>query len=395
MYPQKLDEASTAQVSSSSPGEAGAVALSDPPRDHRQSGRPGEAGAVTLSDPPRDYRQSGNPSRQSPTGGRPRRRQRSSRRLLDRVRDAIRARHYSHRTEQAYVAWVRRFVVFHGMRHPAKMGASEVRDFITDLAVRHRVSASTQSQALSALLFLYREVLRMEIGWVSDVERAKKPRRLPVVMSREEVRSVLRRLNGTPLLMASLLYGSGLRLNECLTLRVKDVDFDRGQLLVRAGKGAKDRVTLLPRSLAAPLREHLERVRALYESDLEDPGIRASVPDGLSRKYPNAGREWGWQYVFPASRTWIDPETGRRYRHHQHESVLQRAVKEAVRRSGVAKRATCHTFRHSFATHLLEAGYNIRKVQKLLGHADVRTTMQYTHVAGSESEGVRSPIDML
>jgi integron integrase len=315
--------------------------------------------------------------------------------LLQRVREAIRVRNYSPRTEQAYVAWIRRFVLFHKKKHPGDMGVQEVREFLNHLAVDCEVSASTQSQALSAILFLYREVLGPEIGWISDVERAKKPKQLPLVLSRGEVRAVLRRMTGTPLLMASLLYGSGLRLNECMQLRVKDVDFDRGQLSIRAGKGAKDRAALLPRSLEDALRAQLKRVRELHESDLRKPDVEASLPGGIDRKYPNAGREWGWQYVFPAARLWNDPETARRYRHHQHESVLQRAVKSAVRKSGIAKQASCHTFRHSFATHLLEAGYNIKKVQELLGHVDLRTTMQYTHLVGSERDGVRSPLDML
>ncbi len=319
----------------------------------------------------------------------------NSRKLLQRVRDSIRARHYSHRTEQAYVAWVKRYVVFHGKAHPGSLGVDAVREFLTDLAVRRNVSASTQSQALSAILFLYREVLRIDIGWVSDVERAKKPVRVPTVLSQDEVKRVLRHLKGAPLLMASLMYGAGLRLSECLSLRVKDVDFDRGLLLVHAGKGAKDRVTLLPRSVVTSMESHLKRVRGLYEDDMLDAELQASLPQGLSRKYPNAGREWPWQYVFPASRVYVEPETKQRLRHHQHESVPQRAMREAVRKCGITKRATCHTLRHSFATHLLEAGYNIRKVQKLLGHADIRTTMQYTHVTGSGESGVRSPIDML
>jgi integron integrase len=335
---------------------------------------PGESGSILLADPP---------ARPAPP------------KLLQRVRNACRVRHYSPRTEQAYVSWTRRFVAFHNMRHPRTMGADEVREFLTYLAVDRCVGSSTQSQALSGILFLYRDVLDMDIGWVSDVERSKKPKKLPVVLSKEEVKAIFRRMRGVPLLMASLLYGSGLRLNECMKLRVKDVDFDRGYLLIRAGKGAKDRAALLPDSIVASLRAQLARVRTLYESDLEKPRVGASLPDGLARKYPNGGREWGWQYVFPASRLWTDPDTGKRLRHHQHESVLQRAVKAAVRKSGIAKQATCHTFRHSFATHLLEAGYNIRKVQQLLGHVDIRTTMQYTHLVGSSRDGVTSPLDML
>lgn len=335
---------------------------------------PGESGTLLLADPP---------ATKSPP------------RLLQCVRNACRARHYSPRTEQAYVMWARRFVTFHGMRHPRTMGADEVREFLTYLAVERGVSASTQSQALSAILFLFGEVLGMDIGWVSDIERSKKPKKLPVVLSKEEVKEILRRMRGAPLLMASLLYGAGLRLSECMSLRVKDVDFDRGYIFVRAGKGAKDRVALLPESLKASLQGQLVRVRELHENDLEKPGVGASLPDGLARKYPNGGREWGWQYVFPASRLWTHPDTGKRLRHHQHESVLQRAVKAAVRKSGIAKQATCHTFRHSFATHMLEAGYNIRKIQQLLGHTDIRTTMQYTHLAGSNRDGVTSPLDTL
>jgi len=343
---------------------------------HSLAGWPGShnVGAVRLADPP---------SRTAPP------------KLLQCVRNAVRARHYSPRTEQAYVAWVRRFVLYNDKRHPRTMGAPEVRDFLTHLAVERRVSASTQSQALSAILFLYREVLGLDIGWVSDVERSKKPKKLPVVLSRDEVKLVLRRMKGTPLLMASLLYGAGLRLSECMALRVKDIDFERGQLLVRGGKGAKDRVALLPDSVVPMLRTQLGRVRELYDDDLRDKKVAASLPDSLARKYPNGGREWGWQYVFPASRLWTDPETGKQLRHHQHESVLQRAMKDAVRKSGMTKQASCHTLRHSFATHLLEAGYNIRKVQQLLGHSDIRTTMQYTHLVGSSKDGVTSPLDLL
>lgn len=335
---------------------------------------PSDSGSILIADPP---------DRSAPP------------KLLQRVREAVRARHYSPRTEQAYVAWIRRFVVFHGMTHPAELCAADVRDFLTHLAVDRCVSASTQSQALSGILFLYRYVLRMDIEWISDVERSKRPKKLPVVLSRDEVRAVLRRMRGRPLLMASLLYGAGLRLNECMNLRVKDVDFERVQILVRNGKGAKDRVGLFPKSVRAPMRAHLESVRELFQRDLADPGVATSLPAGLARKYPNAGREWPWQYAFPASRFWTHPETGQRLRHHQHESVLQRAVKDAVLKSGIAKQATCHSMRHSFATHLLEAGYNIRKVQKLLGHVDLRTTMQYTHLVGSEVDGVTSPIDLL
>jgi len=287
-------------------------------------------------------------------------------RLLDRVRLAVRARHYSPRTERAYVDWMRRFVLFHGKRHPSGMGAEEISRFLTHLAAERRVTASTQSQALSAILFLYREVLRQEMAWVDGVVRAKRPERLPVVLSREEARAVLGELNGTPRLMAALLYGSGLRLLECARLRVKDVDLEGERLLVRAGKGDKDRMTLLPRTLKPALLRQLERVHEQHRRDLEAGAGWVELPHALARKYPTAGRERGWQWVFPATRIYRDAETGERRRHHLHESVLQRAVKEAVRRSGIAKPASCHTFRHSFATHLLEDGYDIRTVQELV-----------------------------
>ncbi|MCK5596822.1 MAG: integron integrase [Candidatus Eisenbacteria sp.] len=316
------------------------------------------------------------------------------RKLIQRVRDTFRARHYAYSTEQAYVGWIKRYIAFHGMEHPARLNAEHVREFLTYLAVDRGVSVSTQSQANSGLRFLYKQVLGVELGPLPDVERSRKPKTLPIVLSKDEVRTVLRRLQGTPLLMASLLYGSGLRLSECMTLRVKDLDFESRQLWVRGGKGAKDRWTLLPKSVVSPLRAQMERVRELWDSDRKQR-VSASLPRGITRKYANAGSEWGWQYVFPASRLWSNAETGQRLRHRQHESVLQRAVKEAVRKSGIAKQASCHTFRHSFATHLLEAGYSIRVIQKLLGHEDIRTTMQYTHVAGSAADGVRSPIDML
>ena len=316
------------------------------------------------------------------------------RKLIQRLRDTFRARHYAYSTEQAYVGWIKRYIAFHGMEHPARLDAEHVREFLTYLAVDRGVSVSTQSQALSGIKFLYEQVLGVDIGPVRGAERSRKPKTLPIVLSKDEVKTVLRRLKGTPLLMASLLYGSGLRLSECMTLRVKDLDFESGQLWVRGGKGAKDRWTLLPKSVVSSLRAQIERVRELWDSD-RARGINTSLSPGIPRKYVNAGSEWGWQYVFPASRLWNNAETGQRLRHHQHESVLQRAVKAAVRKSGIAKQASCHTFRHSFATHLLEAGYSIRVIQKLLGHEDIRTTMQYTHVAGSAADGVRSPIDML
>src|SRR5574341_702235 len=315
--------------------------------------------------------------------------------LMDRVREAICARHYSRNTEDAYVAWIRRFILFHGKRHPSEMGAEEVTRFLSSLALEGRVAASTQNQALSALLFLYREVLNQNLPWLEGVVRAKRPIRLPVVLAREEVQAVLAHLRGTRRLMATLLYGAGLRLMECARLRVKDVDFGLNQILVRDGKGQKDRVTLLPATAKADLARHLEAVRDQHQRDLSRGAGWVALPGGLERKYPNAGREWAWQWVFPATSCYVDRETGKRRRHHLHESVVQRAVKEAVRRAGIAKPATPHTLRHSFATHLLEDGYDIRTVQELLGHKDVSTTMIYTHVLNRGPAAVRSPADRL
>ncbi len=314
-------------------------------------------------------------------------------RLLDRVREAIRMRHYSRRTEKTYVTWIRRYILFHGKRHPAEMGARELEHFLTWLAVEGKVAAATQNQALSALLFLYREVLQQEVPWLDGMLRAKQPQRLPVVLTQEEVRAVLQHLEGAPRLMALLLYGAGLRLLECARLRVKDVDFASNQITVRSGKGAKDRTTMLPAMLKSELVRHLERARRQHLADLQRGAGWVDLPDALARKYPNAGREWAWQWVFPATRIYVDRLTGQRHRHHLHESVLQRAVNKAVRAAGVAKRASCHTLRHSFATHLLEDGYDIRTVQELLGHRDVATTMIYTHVLNRGPNAVRSPAD--
>ncbi len=316
-------------------------------------------------------------------------------RLLDQVRAAIRSRHYSPRTEEAYVLWVKRFILYHGKRHPREMGHAEISAFLTHLAVNKRVSASTQNQALAALLFLYHEVLRQKVERIEEVVRAKAHQRLPVVLTRDEVRIVLKHLDGTPWLMAMLLYGSGLRLMECAQLRIKDVDFGANQILVRGGKGDKDRITMLPGSAKEPLDRHLAVVRRQHEKDLTRGAEWVALPGLLARKYPNAGREWGWQWVFPATRQYVDRETGQKRRHHLHESVLQRAVREAVLRSGIPKLATCHTFRHAFATHLLEDGYDIRTVQELLGHRDVATTKIYTHVLNRGPRGVRSPGDRL
>ncbi len=316
-------------------------------------------------------------------------------RLLDRVRAALRARHYSRRTEEAYVAWMRRYIFFHGKRHPAEMGAPEITRFLTSLAVDGKVAASTQNQALSALLFLYREVLQVDLPWLDDIVRAKRPQRLPVVLTRDEVRAILRRLQGAPRLMAYLLYGAGLRRLECCRLRVQDVDFGLNHIVVRGGKGDKDRVTMLPAAVKTDLARHLEGVRGQHRSDLECGAGWVELPTALARKYPNAGREWAWQWLFPATRMYVDRLTGQRRRHHLHESVLQRAVKHAVWRAGLSKRAGPHTLRHSFATHLLEDGHDIRTVQELLGHRDVTTTQIYTHVLNRGPAGVRSPADRL
>ena len=309
------------------------------------------------------------------------------------LRAALRARHYSRRTEQAYCLWVRRFIRFHDLRHPADMGEPEINAFLTHLATDGQVSASTQTQALSALLFLYRNVVHRDVGALDDLVRARKPRRLPVVLTRDEVKGILDELDGDAWLIASLLYGSGLRLTECLRLRVQDVDLARLELTVHDGKGGKDRVTMLPRSLAAPLRSHLARVRAIHERDLAAGWGRVELPEALQRKYPRASTEWRWQWVFPQRRRWRDPTTGVQGRHHVHETVVQRAFKQAVARAGVTKRASCHTLRHSFATHLLDDSYDIRTIQELLGHKDVRTTMIYTHVLNRGARGVRSPLD--
>jgi len=296
-------------------------------------------------------------------------------RLLDRVREANRLRHGSRSTEKSYVGWIRRFILFHGKRHPAEMGAPEAAQFLSSLAVEGHVAASTQNQALSALLFLYRHVLHQDLPWLDDVVRARRPKHLPVVLTRDEVRAVISNLEGTPRLMATLLYGSGLRLLECARLRVQDIDFAMNHIIVRDGKGAKDRVTVLPAVAKGPLIRHLSKVKHQHETDLLRGAGWVELPWALARKYPNAGREWLWQWVFPASRFYVHRETGQRRRHHLHETVLQRAVVEAVRRAHLAKRATPHTFRHSFATHLLEDGRDIRTVQELLGHNDVATTM--------------------
>jgi len=315
--------------------------------------------------------------------------------LLDLLRQALRSRHYSPRTEQTYCHWVKRFIFFHHVRHPADMAEPEINAFLTHLAIKGKVSASTQNQALSALLFLYRHVLGRQIGDLGDIVRARKPHRLPVVLTRDEVKAVLGWLNGNKWVMAALMYGAGLRLMECLRLRVQDLDFARHEVFVRDGKGAKDRVTMLPESVLGALQEHLRGVKAVHEQDLRDGWGRVQMPDALDRKYPGAASEWRWQWVFPQESRWRNTHTGAEGRHHVDESLVQRAVREAVQRAGIVRRATCHTFRHSFATHLLEAGYDIRTVQELLGHQDVRATMIYTHVLNRGGKGVRSPADAL
>jgi integron integrase len=314
-------------------------------------------------------------------------------RLMDRVREALVVRHYSERTVEAYCGWIRRFILFHGKRHPGEMGAAEVAAFVSDLATTRGVSASTQNQALAAVLFLYASVLGTDLGRVDGIVHAKAAVRLPVVLTREEVARLMSGLNGTMLLMASLLYGSGLRLMECAGLRVKDLDFGAQQVLVRRGKGRVDRATLLPAMLVSPLKAQLERAQSVHARDLREGAGAVVLPDALALKYPNAAREWSWQWVFPATRRYIEPATREPRRHHVHETVLQRAVRDAVLRSGITKAAGCHTFRHSFASHLLEAGYDIRTIQKLLGHRDVRTTMIYTHVIQRGPFGVKSPLD--
>ncbi|MBC8089470.1 MAG: integron integrase [Phycisphaerae bacterium] len=315
-------------------------------------------------------------------------------RLLDRVRAAIRLRHLSVRTEEAYVGWIRRFILFNGKRHPDDMGEQEVSTFLSALATERRVAASTQNQALAAILFLYHDVLGRNLDWLRDLVHAKRSERIPVVLTRAETACVLARMDGVEKLCAGLLYGSGLRLLEALRLRVKDVDFGGQQLVIREGKGNKDRVTLLPKSLEAPLRAHLELVRAQHQTDLVRGAAGCvELPYALRLKYPTASREWPWQWVFPATRQYVDRSTGERRRHHLHETVIQRAVRRAAIAAGIPKRISPHTLRHSFATHLLESGSDIRTIQQLLGHKDVATTMIYTHVLSRGPLGVQSPLD--
>jgi integron integrase len=314
-------------------------------------------------------------------------------RLLDQLRREIRARHYSRRTEETYAHWVVRYVRFHGRRHPRELGAEHVTAFLSSLANDRKVAASTQNQALAALLFLYKAVLAIDLPWMNEIVRARRPRRLPVVLTRAEVHALLDGLEGTHALMARLMYGTGLRLMECLRLRVKDVDLARRELIVRQGKGAKDRMTMFPTSLVEEMTAHLDLVRAIHASDRAAGFAGVELPDALERKKPAAGTEWGWQWVFPQDHLSQDPRTGVRRRHHAFDQTFQRALKRAAARAGIAKPVSSHTLRHSFATHLMEAGYDIRTVQELLGHKDVSTTMIYTHVLNRGGRGVVSPLD--
>ena len=313
--------------------------------------------------------------------------------ILDKVSEAVQSRHYSRRTEQTYVNWVKRFIHFYSNCDPLEMGEKEVNAFLSHMAINEHVSASTQTQALCAIVFLYRHVLNKDIGLLEGLIRAKKPKRLPVVLTKQEVKAAIGLLEGDKWLMGMLLYGAGLRLMECLRLRVQDIDFSRNEIMVRDGKGAKDRITMLPELIKKPLQDHLRDVKAIHEKDLAEGWGRVLMPDALDRKYPNAPMDWRWQWVFPQENRWKNTTTGQQGRHHVHETIFQRAVKDAVHKANVVKHAGCHTFRHSFATHLLESGYDIRTIQELLGHKDVSTTMIYTHVLSKGGHGVRSPID--
>lgn len=315
--------------------------------------------------------------------------------LLDQVRNCLRIKHYSIRTETQYLQWIKRFILFHGKKHPIQMGATEIEAFLTHLAVEGHVAASTQNQALSALLFLYKEVLVQNMPCLDNIVRAKRPQRLPVVLTRSEVRSVLARMKGIYGLIGHLLYGTGMRLMECVRLRVKDIDFERYEIIVRDGKGAKDRMTMLPSSIVPLLQNHIQQRKALHEDDKSHNKADVYLPDALAKKYPNASKEWGWQYIFCASNYSKDPRSNCERRHHVDEKQVQRAMKKAVQAASIHKPATPHTLRHSFATHLLESGYDIRTVQELLGHADVSTTMIYLHVLNKGGKGVQSPLDQL
>lgn len=315
--------------------------------------------------------------------------------LIQKYLAALSARHYSERTKKAYEQWLWRFLNSHKDRAPQKLGAADINAFLSHLASVENVSASTQNQALAALLFFFRNILNMPLGDIGEVVRAKKPKRLPVVMSRQEVRAVLSELRGDRRLIAALMYGTGLRLMECLELRVQDIDFSLNQITIRNGKGGKDRVTMLPETLKEPLSAHFEQVKMIHNKDIGEGWGKVLLPKAIEKKYPNASGDWSWQWVFPQERRWLDPVTGKQGRHHMDPSILQRTIHEAIIKAGIAKRASCHTFRHSFATHLLENGYDIRTVQELLGHSDVKTTMIYTHVLNRGPNGVRSPADGL
>ena len=315
--------------------------------------------------------------------------------LLDQLRDRIRLKHYSRRTEDVYLDWTKRYILYHNKRHPQEMGKKEIEDFLTYLATERNVAAATQNQAKAALQFLYKEVLEIQLPWLDEVEQAKKPKRLPVVLTEKEVQALLARISHSYSLLARLIYGTGMRLLEAFRLRVQDLDFDRAEVLIREGKGAKDRVTMLPQSLIEPLKDHLKQVKKVHEQDLLKGHGEVWMSDSLARKYPGAGREWIWQYVFPSARLSVDPRSGVTRRHHLDEKGLQRAIKQAASDAGLTKNVTPHTLRHSFATHLLQAGYDIRTVQELLGHKDVQTTMIYTHVLNKGGFGVTSPLDRL
>jgi integron integrase len=317
-----------------------------------------------------------------------------AKKLLDLVRDEIRYRHYSIRTEQAYVQWIKRFIIFHNKKHPAQMGAKEIKEYLTYLAVKQSVSSSTQNQALNAIIFLYKDVLKQNVEDFSDFKRAKLPQKVPLVLNQLEIEKLFQNLDGVYFLIAKLLYGSGLRLLEALRLRIKDIDFTYKEITVRDGKGAKDRVTLLPVSAIEPLKLHLKKVRIIHRLDLTAGLGEVYLPDALERKYPKASKSWAWQYVFPAPRISVDPRSGKKRRHHLSESMVQKEIKNAVRKSEINKPATPHTLRHSFATHLLKSGYDIRTVQELLGHKDVKTTMIYTHVLNRGGLSVISPADI-
>lgn len=316
-------------------------------------------------------------------------------RLMERIREVMRLHHYSTRTEEAYTQWIKRYIYFHNKRHPNEMGPDEITAFLTYLAVTRKVSASTQNQALNAILFLYKKVLEIDLPWMDGIVRAKRPQHLPVVFTRDEVKAILSQFDGTRWLILSMIYGCGLRVLECLRMRVKDADFHYRQIVVRDGKGNKDRVTMLPAPLIEPLRSHLIRVKQLHEQDLESGYGCVFMPFALDRKYLNACREWGWQYIFPSSNISEDPNSGIWRRHHIHEKTLQKAMRRAIQQAGIVKHGSVHTLRHSFATHLLEDGYDIRTLQELLGHKDVKTTQIYTHVLNKGAGGVRSPLERL